>query len=80
MSLVTYGVITSLQKKINGLGMENIKDGILIISKNKLELDNIMRKKYIADKNIIGYIKIGKKYLRYWANKHIREIAKENVE
>jgi len=77
MSLFTYGVITSLQKKFNGLGMENVKDGILIISKNKATLDEIMRKKYIADKNIIGYIKIGKKYIRLWAKKNIREIAKE---
>ena len=77
MSLLTYGAITSLQKKINGLGMDNVKDGILIISKNKVTLDNIMRRKYIADKNIIGYIKIGRKYLRLWAKKNIKEIAKE---
>ena len=77
MSLFTYGVITSLQKKFNGLGMENVKDGILIISKNKAELDKIMRKKYIASKNIIGYIKIGRKYIRLWAKKNIKEIAKD---
>ena len=77
MSLLTYGSITSLQKKINGVGMENVKDGILIISKNKATLDNIMRKKYIADKNIIGYIKIGRKYMRLWAKKRVREMAKE---
>lgn len=77
MSLFTYGVITSLQKKFNGLGMENVKDGILIISKNKATLDEITRKKYIADKNIIGYIKMGRKYLRLWAKKNIKEMAKE---
>lgn len=76
MSLFTYGVITSLQKKFNGLGMENVKEGILIIAKNKATLDERLRKKYIADKNIIGYIKIGRKYLRFWAKKHVREIAK----
>lgn len=77
MSLLTYGAITSLQKKINGLGMENVKDGILIISKNKVALDNIMRRKYIADKNIIGYIKIGRKYIRFWAKKNIKDLAKD---
>lgn len=77
MSLLTYGAITSLQKKINGLGMENVKDGILIISKNKVTLDKIMRKRYIADKNIIGYIKIGRKYIRYWAKKNVREMARD---
>jgi len=77
MSLLTYGVITALQKKMNGLGMENVKEGILIVSKNKFILDEIMRKKYIADKNIIGYIKIGKKYIRYWAKKNVKEMAKE---
>ena len=77
MSLFTYGVITSLQKKFNGLGMENVKDGILIISKNKATLDNMMRKKYIADKNIIGYIKIGRKYIRYWAKNNIKEMSKD---
>ena len=77
MSLFTYGVITSLQKKFNGLGMENVKDGIFIISKNKTTLDDKMRKKYIASKNIIGYIKIGRKYLRFWAKKNIKEMAKD---
>ena len=77
MSLLTYGAITSLQKKINGVGMENIKDGIFIISKNKVAVDLAMRKKYIADKNIIGYIKIGRKYLRFWAKKNIKEMAKD---
>ncbi|MBR6504495.1 MAG: hypothetical protein IKT41_02060 [Clostridia bacterium] len=77
MSLFTYGVITSLQKQFNGLGTENVKDGILIISKTKATLDEIIRKKYIADKNIIGYIKIGRKYLRFWAKKNIKQIAKE---
>jgi len=77
MSLLTYGAITSLQKKINGIGMENVKDGILIISKHKTTLDKALRKKYIADKNIIGYIKIGKKYMRLWAKKNIKELAKD---
>jgi len=77
MSLLTYGAITSLQKKMNGLGMENVKDGILIISRNKEMLDEVIRKKYIANKNIIGYIKIGRKYLRFWAKKNIKQIAKE---
>ena len=44
MSLLTYGAITSLQKKINGIGMENVKDGILIISKHRTTLDKALRK------------------------------------